>query len=98
MSHQGVTAFMTGTEAAEIHSEVIFRYLGGDVTGAAELYYAKLLPYLELFNLNNRYFLKYMLCKRGLISNTQPLFPLETPPPSPLLIAEFDYIWDVSTG
>ena len=90
----GVTAFMTGTEAAEIHSEVIFRWLDGDADGAVDAYYTRLLPYLELFNLHNRYFLKHMLWKRGIVANTLLPFPQEGPPPSPLLIAEFDYIWE----
>ncbi len=90
----GVTAFMTGTEAAEIHNDVIFRYLDGAIDQAIDAYYTRLLPYLELFNLNWRFFLKYMLHKRGVIANTELLFPLDGPPPSPLLIAEMDFIWD----
>ena len=90
----GVTAFMTGTEAAEIHNDVILRYLRGDIDSAIDVYYTQLLPYLELFHLDWRYFLKHMLWKRGLIANTELLFPRETPAPSPLLIAEFDYIWE----
>ncbi|MDR1631184.1 MAG: dihydrodipicolinate synthase family protein [Oscillospiraceae bacterium] len=90
----GVSAFMTGTEAAEIHNEVIFRYLNGDTDGAIDVFYTQLLPYLELFNLSGRYFLKHMLCKRGLIAGTTLPFPQDNPVPSPLLIAEFDYIWE----
>ncbi|MCL2512431.1 MAG: dihydrodipicolinate synthase family protein [Oscillospiraceae bacterium] len=90
----GVTAFMTGTEAAEIHNDVIFSYLSGDIDGAVDIYYTRLLPYLEIFNLNNRYFLKHMLWKRGIVANTELPFPQEGQPPSPLLIDEFDYIWE----
>jgi len=90
----GVTAFMTGTEAAEIHSDVIFRWLRGDTDGAIDTYYTRLLPYLQIFNLDWRYFLKHMLWKRGLIANTLLPFPQESPVPSPLLIDEFDYIWE----
>ncbi len=90
---QGITAFMTGTEAAEIHSEVIFKYLDGDIDGAIDVYYTCLLPYLQLFNMNYRYFLKHMLHKRGLCANTVLPFPYDAPKPDELIIKEFDYIW-----
>jgi len=90
----GVTAYMTGTEAAEIHNDVIFRWLRGDREGAMDVYYARLLPYLALFNMNNRFFLKYMLYKRGILANTALPFPQESGTPSRLLLDEFDFIWE----
>ena len=95
----GVTAFMTGTEAAEIHNDVIFRYLNGNIDGAISVYYTQLLPYLQIFNLDFRFFLKYMLQKRGLAANTLLPFPQETAQPSPLWLQEMDYILDrISQG
>ena len=90
----GITAFMTGTEACEVHNEVIHSWLGGNEDAAIRSFYTKLLPYLEIFNLDWRFFLKYMLHKRGLIENTKLLFPLDGPAPSPLLMQEMDYILD----
>ena len=93
MLRQGLTAFMTGTEASEIHCGVINAWLDGDTDKAIHIYYTKLLPYLSLFNLSNRSMLKYMLKKRGLVENTSPLFPDDTAPLTTELVDEFEWIW-----
>ena len=90
---QGLTAFMTGTEASEIHCAVINAWLAGDTDKAVHIYYTKLLPYLGLFHLNNRYMLKYMLQKRGMVENISPLYPNDDAPPSREFLQEFEWIW-----
>ncbi len=89
---QGLTAFMTGTEASEIHGAVIRAWLRGDVDGAVHTYYTSLLPYLELFNMNPNAMLKYMLKKRGFVANAALLFPDETQPVSDVVLREFEWI------
>ena len=91
---QGITAFMTGTEACEIHGAVIRAYLSGDIDGAVGLYYSKLLPYLEIFNMNPNAMLKYMLQKRGLAASRALLFPDDTAPLQEIVMREFDWIWE----
>ena len=90
---QGLKAFMTGTEASEIHCAVINAWLAGDIDKAVHIYYTKLLPYLGLFHSNNRYMLKYMLQKRGLVDKIDPLYPKEASPPGKELLQEFEWIW-----
>ena len=90
---RGVLAYMTGTEAADIHGGVISAYLSGDVDRAVSLYYTTLLPYLELFNLNNRPMLKYMLHKRGVLVNQNPVPPASSEPMSDIMLEEFEWIW-----
>ena len=93
MLRKGLVAFMTGTEASELHCAVINAWLEGDFDKAVHIYYTKLLPYLSLFNLSNRYMLKYMLQKRGCVENIAPLFPDDSPPLTEELIREFEWIW-----
>ncbi len=95
---QGVTAFMTGTEAAEIHSKVIHLYLAGEVDEAIHEYYTRLLPYLQIYGMNSLYLLKYMLHKRGIIDNTKILFPDESPVSDALILQELDYIWEYTVN
>jgi 4-hydroxy-tetrahydrodipicolinate synthase len=90
---QGITAFMTGTEASEIHNAVINAWLKGDIDSAVHIYYTTLLPYLEIFNLSNRTMLKYMLKKRGLVENISPLFPNEEAQVPDIIFREFEWLW-----
>ena len=93
LMRRGVLAFMTGTEAADIHGAVIAAYLNGDIDKAVKIYYTTLLPYLELFNLNNRPMLKYMLYKRGVLNNMNPVPPDSSGPMSEIMTEEFEWIW-----
>ncbi len=94
MLHLGVTAFMTGTEAQEIHNGVVQAYLSGDEDKAVHLYCTTLLPYLELFtSSNSRRALKHMLSRRGIISSEAILFPAnDISPANDFVTKELDWL------
>lgn len=94
MLDMGITAFMTGTEAQEIHRQVVDAYLSGDREGADRLYRTALLPYLELYCANNyNKALKHTLKRRGIISSDALLFPrVEANPVNEYLLGELDRI------
>ncbi|MGI6744842.1 MAG: dihydrodipicolinate synthase family protein [Acutalibacteraceae bacterium] len=72
----GITAFMTGTEAQEIHNAVVQAYLSGDKDRSTHLYYTTLLPYLELYTSTSYHkSLKHMLKRRSIIKTDRLLFP-----------------------
>jgi dihydrodipicolinate synthase/N-acetylneuraminate lyase len=71
----GVTAFMTGTEALDIHGNVVSAHLEGDEDRAARIYYEQLLPYLMFYQEYNRELLKGMLHLRGIIDCPKVLAP-----------------------
>ncbi|MBR5519680.1 MAG: dihydrodipicolinate synthase family protein [Clostridia bacterium] len=91
---QNVTAFMTGTEALDLHGAVVQAFLEGDEDKATDLYYTTVLPYLSIYNTNGRHLLKYMLVKRGILENDTLLFPYDTAPTDPLMLAELDIVLD----
>lgn len=90
----GITAFMTGTEATDVHNDVIQAYFAGDAEKADLLYYTTILSYLNVYNQNNRYFLKYMLKRRGLLDEVYLPFPNENGVPDPFVLAEMDRTLD----
>jgi dihydrodipicolinate synthase/N-acetylneuraminate lyase len=96
MLHLGVTAFMTGTEAQEIHNSVVQAYLSGDEDKALHLYCTTLLPYLELFtSTNSRISLKHMLSRRGILSSERILFPAnDISPANEFVLRELDWLLD----
>jgi len=63
----GIKAFMTGTEALDIHGTVVSLFLSGQTEQAREVYYNKLLPYLVFYEANGEELLKKMLHWRGVI-------------------------------
>ena len=81
----GVTSFMTGTEALDIHGAVVPAYLEGDQELAARIYFERLLPYLMFYQEYPRELLKGMLHERGIIDT-----PLVIPPGSPATISEVE--------
>ena len=92
MLRLGVKAYMTGTEACEFHSEVVNAWLSGDEDLAVDLYFTLVWPYLEMYTMNNRAFLKYMLKKRGIVTNDAALAPMDYGPADPWLYEELDWI------
>lgn len=90
----GVTAFMTGTEAQEIHNAVVQAWLSGNEDLAVDLYFTTLLPYLQMYTTNNRTFCKYMLHRRGIIANPSPLFPPDYEPADAVQYRELEWILD----
>lgn len=75
----GIKAFMTGTEAIEIHGQVVSLFLKGEVEQAREVYYNKLLPYLVFYDANGEELLKKMLHWRGVIDCDLVIPPSQKP-------------------
>ncbi len=75
MLRMGVKAYMTGTEAVDIHNAVVQAYLSGDEDKALHIYYTRLLPYLELYTATSFHkSLKFMLKRRGIIKTDTLIF------------------------
>ena len=90
----GVTAFMTGTEALDIHGNVVSAHLEGDEDRAARIYYEQLLPYLMFYQEYNRELLKGMLHLRGIIDCPKVLAPASGAPMSDIERREFEWVLD----
>ncbi|MEZ6069654.1 MAG: hypothetical protein R3C10_05125 [Pirellulales bacterium] len=80
----GVTAFMTGTEALDLHAHAVGSYLGGDEAEAARVYFEQIVPYLEFYLDYPEELLKAMLHSRGVIDCSNVLSPPASPPMSPV--------------
>lgn len=90
----GVRAFMTGTECADVHGDVVQAFLAGDEQKADRLFHLTVQPYLYFFSQYNRYFLKYMLKRRGVLDNVRLPFPDECGLPDPFIVSELDRTLD----
>ncbi|MBQ1222994.1 MAG: hypothetical protein IIX84_01780 [Oscillospiraceae bacterium] len=90
----GITAFMTGTEALDVHNDCIQAYFVGNEEEADRLYHMTILSYLRFFTLSGRYNLKYMLCRRGVLENTVLPFPIEEGTPDPFILEQLDRTLD----
>lgn len=88
----GVTSFMTGTEALDIHAGVVRAYLEGDQETAAQIYYNRLLPYLMFYTEHNRELLKWILYHRGIIDCPKVIPPVGRPLMSPAKWREFEWV------
>lgn len=86
----GITAFMTGTECTDVHNDVIQAFFEGNAEKADELYYTTILSYLYFFTMNSRFFLKYILKRRGILSDVTMIFPDDLGTPDPFIISEMD--------
>jgi 4-hydroxy-tetrahydrodipicolinate synthase len=92
MLRLGVTAFMTGTEALELHAGAVHAYLSGDPKTAEEIYFQKILPYLTFYLDYPEELLKLMLHLRGLIEDPAVISPAAAAPMSPVERREFEWI------
>jgi len=88
----GVTAFMTGTEALDIHGAVVGAFLKGDRETAARIYYEQLLPYFIFYNDHSNELLKRMLHLRGVIDCPAVIPPAVAPEMSDAEREEFDWV------
>jgi len=88
----GVTSFMTGTEALDVHAAVVNAFLEGDEETAAQVYYNRLLPYLMFYSDHNRELLKWMLYHRGIIDCPKVIPPVGRPLMSPAKWKEFEWV------
>ena len=92
MLRLGVTGYMTGTEALDLHAAVVQAYLGGDEEQAARLYYEKVLPYLAFYMDYSDELLKGMLHRRGILSCPKVIAPSGVPPMSEVEQREFEWV------
>ncbi|MBX3440061.1 MAG: dihydrodipicolinate synthase family protein [Planctomycetaceae bacterium] len=92
MLRLGVTAFMTGTEALDLHGGAVDAYLNGDEEGAAKIYFERILPYLMSYLDYSEELLKEMLHRRGIISHPAVLDPPAMAPMSDVERREFDWV------
>lgn len=92
MLRLGAQAFMTGTEALDIHNACVQAYLAGDEEEAARQYFDRVLPYLMFYMDYNRELLKGMLNRRGVIEYPSPLPPIAAPAMSDIERREFEWV------
>lgn len=90
----GVTAFMTGTEALELHGGAVTAYLNGDEDQAAELYFTRILPYLEFYWDYSEELLKLMLHERGVIDCPDVIAPRASAPVGDAERRELNWVLD----
>jgi 4-hydroxy-tetrahydrodipicolinate synthase len=90
----GVTAFMTGTEALDLHGAAVGAFLAGDKERAAEVYFEQILPYLQFYLDHSEELLKWMLHERGVIDCPQVLAPPAGPPMGESERCEFAFVLD----
>jgi len=94
MLRAGVTAFMTGTEALDLHGAVVNAYLSGDAERAARIYYEQVLPYFIFYQDYSTELLKTMLHLRGIIACPKVIPPAGASPMSDFERREFDWVLD----
>lgn len=92
MLRVGVKAFMTGTEAMDMHAAVIAAYLAGDEEGAARIYYERVLPYFAFYEVHSEELLKEMLYRRGVIDCPDVIAPRAATPMSDVERREFEWV------
>ncbi len=90
----GVTAFMTGTEALDLHGAAVSAHLAGETERAAKIYFDQILPYLEFYLDYPEELLKSMLHERGVIDCPDVLAPPASVPMSEVERAEFAWVLD----
>jgi dihydrodipicolinate synthase/N-acetylneuraminate lyase len=88
----GVTSFMTGTEALDVHSAVVNAFLSGNEDEAADIYYSRLLPYLMFYREHSKELLKGILHRRGIIDCPKVIPPTGVAPMSDVKAEEFEWI------
>lgn len=88
----GVTSFVTGTEALDVHAAVVHAFLGGDEETAAQIYYNRLLPYLMFYMDHDRELLKWILYHRGIIDCPKVIPPVGRALMSPAKWREFEWV------
>jgi len=90
----GVKAFMTGTEALDLHAAAVSTYLTGDADGAAAIYFDRILPYLVFYLDHPEELLKWMLHERGVLDCPQVLKPPAAAPMEALERKELEWVLD----
>ena len=88
----GVTSYMTGTEALDLHAAVVNAFLAGDEETSAQIYYTRMLPYLMFYREHGKELLKEILYRRGIIDCPKVISPVGAAPMSEIKRKEFDWI------
>ena len=88
----GVTSFVTGTEALDLHGAVVRAYLDGDEEQAAQIYYNRVLPYLMIYTEHGRELLKYMLWRRGIMECPKVIPPVGAEKMSEIKYRELEWV------
>lgn len=92
MLRLGVTAFMTGTEALDLHGGAVHAFLSGDEGRAADIYFERILPYLTFYLDYPEELLKSLLHRRGLLEHPAVLPPAASAPMSDIERRELEWI------
>ena len=90
----GITSFMTGTEALDLHGAAVHAYLDGDEEKSAEIYYQKIMSYFAFYDSYPEELLKAMLHIRGVIDHPDIIPPRAKQPMSEIEWREFNWILD----
>jgi len=90
----GVTAFMTGTEALDLHAAAVAAHAAGDFESAVRIYFEQIVPYLEFYLDYPEELLKWMLYERGVMDCPNVLAPPAAAPMSDVERAEFNWVLD----
>ena len=90
----GISSFMTGTEALDLHNATVKAYLDGDEEKAADIYYNKIMPYFAFYDNYSEELLKAMLYDRGVIDHKNVILPRAKQPMSEIEWIEFNWILD----
>lgn len=80
MLRLGISSFMTGTEALDLHASLVYAYLAGDHGRADRIFYHEIMPYFAFYEQYPDELLKRMLHWRGLIAHPaviQPAVPVK---------------------
>ncbi len=90
----GITSFMTGTEALDLHNSAVQAFLKGSEETAAEIYYKKMMPYFAFYDNYSEELLKAMLYERGVIDHPDIIAPRAKAPMSEVEWQEFNWVLD----
>ncbi|MCH2202817.1 MAG: dihydrodipicolinate synthase family protein [Fuerstiella sp.] len=90
----GVTSFMTGTEALDLHGAAVKAYLDGNEDEAADIYFQRIAPYFAFYDAYSEELLKVMLHERGIIDHPDVIAPRAKLPMSEIEWREFNWVLD----
>jgi len=88
----GITSFMTGTEALDLHNAVVKAFLQGEEDKAVDIYYKKIMPYFMFYDRYPEELLKAMLYERGIIDHPDIILPRAKQPMSEIEWREFNWV------
>ena len=92
----GITSFMTGTEALDLHGAAVREFINGNEDKAADIYYQKIMPYFAFYDNYSEELLKAMLHERGVIDHPDIISPRAKKPRSEIEWRELNWVLDQS--